>query len=349
MNAALPVRLEAWASLFDELSDGVCVSDESFHVLYLNAAARRIMRLAERPRADATICALISMTLPTARLGRCAPDCPLQDPPARPSATRRLEGVRVRCLAAPEAMGSLHLTLLEDTRAEDELRRHQEDWRNMVAHDLRTPLTPILATLVLLLDNPALAAEERKIVEVSVGAGRRMLDLLSLYLDVAKLDAGLMPVRLERILLGPLLHEIVDEQSALARDKRQRLGLSIPEDLAVRGDAQLLPRVFDNLVNNAIKYTPAGGAIEMAAGRLGDCARVSVRDTGPGIAAQDLPRLFDRFFQAEARRNGRTTGTGLGLAFCKQALDSMGGRIHATSEPGRGSEFAVVLPEWRQP
>ncbi|MBI4346636.1 MAG: HAMP domain-containing histidine kinase [Elusimicrobia bacterium] len=341
---ASPAVLEAWTALFEELSDGVCVSDSDFRILYLNRAARDIMRLDERPRRGVTICELASVALPTAQIGRCAAKCPLREEPRLDASTVRIDGVRIRCLATPRALGNLHLTLFEDTRAEDELRRHQEDWRDMVAHDLRTPLTPILATLILLLENPGLGASDRRLVEISIGSARRMLDLLTLYLDVAKLSAGLMPVRLERVPVERLAREAAEEHAALIRQKRQSLRFGVPESLQAKADPDLLSRVLENLLSNAVKFAPEDGTIEIVGERSGDLVRVSVRDSGPGIRPEAQERLFDRFYQAEARRQGRTQGTGLGLAFCREAVEAMGGRIHVHSELGSGSEFTVVLP-----
>ncbi|MBI5202029.1 MAG: PAS domain-containing sensor histidine kinase [Elusimicrobia bacterium] len=343
--SAPPKLLVAWTALFEEISDGVCISDSEFRILYLNEAARKIMRLDERPRGEMTVCELVTVTLPSAQIGRCTSSCPLlRSANAGSAATTQLPGVRVRCLAAPEGMGQFHLTLLEDNRTEEDLRRHQEDWRNMVAHDLRTPLTPVLATLAILLENPAVGPQDRRLVELAIGSAKRMLDLLSLYLDVARLSAGLMPVAPAPLALAPLLEAAADGHAAVARRKRLAFTWTAPDGLRAAADPALLPRVLDNLVSNAVKFTPEGGSIEMTAEASGSTVRVSIRDSGPGIAPDGLARIFDRFYQAEARRNGRTQGTGLGLAFCREAVEAMGGRIHAYSEPGRGSEFAVVLP-----
>lgn len=343
------VHVQGWLSLLDHLSDGVCISDENFQLLYLNPAARRLLQLDETPRVGKNVCELVTSALPAPRLGRCQnAACPLQGrQPAEGGVTVQVGSVRVRCLAAPQEVAgrSLHLTLLEDNSAEMELKRQQEDWRNMVAHDLRTPLTPVLATLIMLLDNDAIQGQDRRLIELSIGSARRMLELLSLYLDVAKLDAGLMNLRTAPVSLAAVARRAVESQEALSRQKRQALTMSVPEGLTVCADEELLVRVLQNLVNNAVKYSGERARIELGAEPRGAGARLWVKDDGPGMAAADLPRIFDRFYQAQARRSGATGGTGLGLAFSKQALEAMGARIFVTSEKDVGTEFSIIFPE----
>ena len=346
-------RLRLFAAVFGNLSDGAIVSDKRFRILYINPAAQTMMRLGEKDRRDMSICELLSITLYTPTIGRCGTTCPLLSASGKgDAASHQLEGLRVRCMRMPFGLTrgeeDLHLTLLEDNRAEVEFRRQQEDWRSMVTHDLRTPLSAMLGTFHLLKDRPAGApvrASERNLIDISLASGRRMLDLLNLYLDISKLDAGMMPVRLRSIRLAETLRRCAEEQAALAAAHKVAVRMDVPDSYKVRADGDLLARVAQNLINNAIRYAGEGRRLSVSASKVSKGrVSVSLRDDGPGIARKDLAHLFDRFYQAEARRSGTTQGTGLGLTFCRQALEAMGGRIYVVSEPGSGSEFTFQLP-----
>ncbi len=338
--------------LFDDLSDGVCLSDSDFRVLYLNPAAERMTGVTAAQTERATICELMSVALPTPGLRACVENCPLRDKSSTQAAiTHALKGLRIRCLRMRgEWLDGRpgYLTLIEDDSAQVELERHKEDWRHMIAHDLRAPLTVIMGTLGALAEAPegeALAGELKRLVELSRRSGDRMLELLNLYLDIAKLDAGLMPVELQPIDLGALAAEVVEEQAPGAAARGLRMSLDVPQGLLALADRGLLARVIQNLIENAIKYNVEGGAVAVT-GRAASDGQVSlsVKDTGRGIAPEDMPFVYDRFYQAKARREGRVQGTGLGLTFCQQAMQAMRGSLFALSEPGQGTEFTIRCP-----
>jgi two-component system phosphate regulon sensor histidine kinase PhoR len=122
------------------------------------------------------------------------------------------------------------------------------------------------------------------------------------------------------------------------------VSLGSEDQVQVIGDADRLKQLFLNLMDNAIKYTSSGGAVTLSFAREGDWVRVAVADTGVGIPAQDLPRIFDRFYRVDKARSREKGGTGLGLAICRWIADAHGGRIEAQSEVGKGSTFTVWLP-----
>ena len=171
-----------------------------------------------------------------------------------------------------------------------------------------------------------------------------MMELIDLYLDVAKLDAGQMAVESARLNLATVAHKCMEEQASLAAERRIDVSLDIPLVLTVEADDRLLSRVIQNVLNNALKFSPEGGRITIsAAPGAREQVDVSIRDTGPGIDPEDLLRLFDRYHQAETRRAGRRPGTGLGLAFCREALEAMHGGISVESRLGSGSVFILHL------
>lgn len=361
--------------LFDELTDGVCISDSRGTILYLNPAAKRLLELEKGFREPLNSCELICARLHEGNsTADCASTCALRDPTAPDHSTQfqgrhgphpalkwkdgrveradRWRHLRVRCLRVRSPLWSLgieerHFTLIEDAAAEVELAQRKEEWRRMVAHDIRSPLTNVLGVLRELEDVPpgrALTAEELGLVRSGVRASRRMAELLDLFLDIAELDDGAMPAARQPVPLDSLLQRAKEELAARISEKRLRLE-AVGCGLSVLADERLLARVLQNLLDNAVKFSPEGGLISVACAPLGRRgARLTVKDQGPGIPPEDLPFVFDRFYQTRARREGRSKGNGLGLAFCRQAMAAMGGEIEARSRPGEGAEFILRLP-----
>ncbi len=361
-------ELSAVYSLFDHLTDGFCLADADGDVLYMNDAAKRLLELSGPQRHLPNLCRLLCERLQIN--GGCAgPTCPLRDPkdPAQavtfvgrhgPRASfnwrddrvhraDRFRDLRVRCLRAKlpltgRSEDEVHVVLIEDASHEMELKRHRADWRSMIAHDLRAPLSGIFGALRLL--EEVHSSEDPDLVGLALRNCRRMMELLDLYLDVAQLDAAMMPVKLEDVELAGVAGDAVDEQRAAASAAGVLLELDVASALAARADRVLLGRVVGNLLNNAIKYNVKGGRVTVSAAKDDQGVALTVKDTGRGIAEVDLPHIFDRFYQAEARRAGRIKGNGLGLTFCKEALGLMSGEIGVASRIGEGSEFIVRLP-----
>jgi signal transduction histidine kinase len=358
--------------LFEQLTDGVCISDAEGNVLYMNPAAKRMLGVQEPQTEILNTCQLLCGRLFARGSESCAERCSLREKASADTqvtfqgrhgplpmyewkdiGVKRVEHwnhLRVRCLKAPGSSFGLgdeerHFTLIEDASAEMELERSKEDWRNMVAHDLRSPLTNVTTTLLLIQEagGRALSQKESQLLEIAVRSGRKISDLLELYLDIARLDARMMPLRKDLLALEPLLRKAVEEHSAVAGSKGVFLETSVEPSATACADADLLARVVDNLLGNAVKFTPQGGRVTVSA-RAEAVATICIKDTGPGIAAEDIPLIFDRYHQARARREGKIKGNGLGLAFCREALKAMGGEIGVRSQPGLGSEFVVTLP-----
>ena len=362
--------------IFDELYDGVCISDGKGDILYLNSAAKKMMDVPDTPAETLNSCHLLCGRLFTNGSGPCQQHCPLLEEDLKENAVTFLgrhgphsafewrnfginhadhwSNLRVRCLKVSGRLLGLddaqhHLTLIEDTAAEIELAKRKDDWRNMVAHDLISPLANIMSTLKLIQEIPTgqgLKSQEASLINRSLKSCQKVAELLNLFLDIAKLDTGTMPVHLENIGLLSLVRKCIEEQASLYETKRIGVDASMDPALVARADHELLSRVVQNLLNNAIKFTPESGQITISAAMDPEGGRVAlaVKDTGTGIAPEDLPFIFDRFYQTQARREGRLQGNGLGLTFCRQAMKTMGGEIGLHSEMGNGSEFTLLLP-----
>ena len=216
-----------------------------------------------------------------------------------------------------------------------------------ISHELRTPLTLLIAPVETILNKEAtLRPEERReMLSTVLSNAMRLLRLINTLLDLARLDADKMEVRKAPVDLGVFINGIASSCRSLALDKHINLTVSCADDLPqVLADAEKLERVCLNLLFNALKFTPAGGSIQMSVYIDGPHVCLEVRDTGVGIAADHLPHLFSRFWQADGTSKRRFQGLGLGLALVKEIVDLHDGMISVRSAPGKGSAFTVRLP-----
>lgn len=212
------------------------------------------------------------------------------------------------------------------------------------AHELRTPLAALKGQLGVALSRPRAAAAYAAVLRDLDAQVDRLIRLSTDLLFLARLEQGRAPIPPERVDLSALLETIVDHVRPLAAERALALEAAIPAGLAVTGQVDHLSRLFLNLLDNALKYTPAGGRVAVRGCVAGASARVTVSDTGPGIAAAHLPHLFDRFYRAEADRSRAAGGAGLGLAMAAELARAHGGALAVASTVGAGSAFTVSLP-----
>jgi signal transduction histidine kinase len=215
-----------------------------------------------------------------------------------------------------------------------------------VSHDLRTPLTSIRAILEALgdgvVDEPETVRRYLQTAQRDIRALSRLIDDL---FEISQMDAGGLKLDCQMNALSDLISDTIESFSELAR--RQQVILSGSADAGVDPvfiDGQRIGQVLANLVSNALRYTPTGGEVSICARRVGDEVEVQVRDSGEGISAEDLPRVFERFYRGDKSRNRSTGGTGLGLAIARGIIDAHGGRIWVESEPSKGTCFTFVVP-----
>jgi two-component system OmpR family sensor kinase len=210
-----------------------------------------------------------------------------------------------------------------------------------VSHELRTPLTVIKGNVDLMRRMKSL--DEESLMSINHEAGR-LTRLVGGLLLLAQAESGKLTLVMKQVELDLLLTEVFQEMSILAGN-RVRLHLNEIDQVYVNGDRDRLKQVFINLVANAIQYTPQGGEVFLSLERIGEQARIICRDTGPGIPAEDLPHIFERFYRAEkSRTRGKTTGFGLGLSIANWIVERHGGRIEVESKEGKGTTFAIWLP-----
>jgi signal transduction histidine kinase len=221
------------------------------------------------------------------------------------------------------------------------LRRFTAD----ASHELRTPLAVLRADVERAMMTPS-QTERMVALEESLQEVRRMTDLVESLLTLARADEGRFDIHREPVELQPLVQEVFETALILGEAQGVTVNLPFTADVVVLADRTRLRQLFLNLVTNAIKYTPAGGKVELGVGRHPDNVTFAVRDTGIGIAAADVPHIFERFWRADRVRSRMSErgGFGLGLAISQWIAQAHGGTLTASSRLGRGSLFTVTLP-----
>lgn len=234
----------------------------------------------------------------------------------------------------------------QDITARKDLEQMRDDLMRSLVHDLRNPLNSILLTLDVfkILPEPVdLPEAVRLMLEIGRESALRMTTMVNAILDISKLESGQMPVQPESIILAEVVALAFSQQTALASRSEILLLDGVSYDLPpVWADSGLLNRILQNLLDNALKFTPNGGQVEVSASYDPERREVqmAVQDNGPGIPENLLPRMFEKYVSQDSNRRG----TGLGLAFCRLAVEAQGGRIRVESSPQSGTTFYFTLP-----
>jgi len=332
--------------------DGIALLGMNQRILVINAQALRLLELPGEPedwlnRSVENVTHLLRQRSPVvvkAMIGEIRRIRRGDEPLAEGEyevAARMLHWTSLPVLSNAQPIG--RLIVLRDVTEEHQLNAMREDLTSTMVHDLRNPTTVVLGALELL-DAEDLTETQREISDVAQQGGQRLLNLINAILDVNRLESGQMPLEREPLRLDIIAAEIIEMEQVLARDKRLVLENCVRPDLPlVSADVELLRRVLQNLVGNAIKFTPAGGHIAIEAhvdATSQQVVVVSVTDDGVGISPDLQARLFQKFVSGRVR--GR--GSGLGLAFCRLVVEAHGGRIWVESTPGSGAAFHFTLP-----
>ena len=239
------------------------------------------------------------------------------------------------------------VVVFSDASQEREVDRLKTEFISIASHQLRTPLTGVKGVLSLVLEGVLgpLNAEQRRYIERANEANERLITLVNDLLNVGKLEQGQLQIAPQALDLASLIEVVVGELQSRAQRYHQTLSFEAAErPLEVAGDPLRLREVFANLVDNAVKYTPEGGRIAVRVGVAEGQAAVEVADSGVGIPADQIPRLFQKFVRLPNPLSAREFGTGLGLYFIKSVVELHGGSIEVQSQEGRGTVFRVRLP-----
>ena len=261
--------------------------------------------------------------------------------PFSPADDRPPSVTRAEIEAADSQHTSEHERLADALfRAESALAMRDEVLA-IVAHDLRAPLNAVQSSAAFLMDAELSAVDRRRLLGVIRHAATRMNRLIEELLDVARMESGAFTVELQRLDFGALAGEVCEQFRLEATETGRLLECHVDADLPlVLADRARMSQVLENLISNALKFTPAGGSIAVRVTRDGTGVTCAVADTGVGIPPEELPHLFERFWQARRYRRG---GAGLGLAIARGVVEAHGSALTVESQPGRGSVFSFAL------
>jgi two-component system sensor histidine kinase GlrK len=250
-------------------------------------------------------------------------------------------------LSSPPEIGKLANAFNLMCNKLNELDKMKADFFSSVSHEFRTPLSTIKMGLGLLqeeVEGP-ISDKQRKLLEILGEETNRLTGLVNALLDLSKMEAGMMTYAFEQKDLLPLIGKVTKEMEPLVEARKIHLEAKMADRLPqVKMDSERMLQALRNLIGNAVKFTPDGGRVSVAARPTGQGVEVSVSDTGPGIPRENLNTIFEKFQQGIVKGPQQMKGTGLGLAITKQIIASHGGRIWAESRPGQGSTFIFLLP-----
>jgi len=233
--------------------------------------------------------------------------------------------------------------LEETNRKLVNLQALKEDLTNMVIHDLKGPLSEIVANIDMMLNQP-LPDFLAELLDAAMVGADNLMRMITNLLDISRMEEDRLVLNIAPVDSGRMIEEIGTRFRSLANLNNVSIGVEVTEDLPLlMADQRLIERVFINLVSNALDYTPESGRITIGAEFADGSFRFEVRDTGAGIAPELHEKIFEKFSQGQ--QGPARTGSGLGLTFCRMAAEAHGGRIWVESEPGRGSSFIFILPQ----
>jgi two-component system NtrC family sensor kinase len=321
--------------------DVIVVTDEKGHVLLMNPAAEEVFdvdpeQIAGRHLLEVTGNEMLS-PLFSARMTRKS---------ARNLEVPLLDGRTFDASLSPISDVGWALIMRDMTHLK-ELEKMKSDFVATITHDLRSPLTSIQSLIKLLPQVGGLNEEQQEFTERAMRNVQHMQDLTSSLLDIGRIEVG-VDMEMGPIHVDVLIEEVVRNMEGAAQDKELDLQVILPDDLpVVEGNHTRLAQVITNLLDNAIKYTPQGGSVEVGAQEDEDQLTFHVTDTGVGIPASARPHIFDKFYRVQGPATHELEGAGLGLAIVKSIVEKHGGRVSVESRVGHGSTFYFTLPKIR--
>lgn len=327
-------------TVLDALSEAVIALDSSGRITLVNRATSALLNLEAAPTGQTLL-----ETVRIAELGDLVQRMQTLERTSVEFDLPRNPQQRVLAHATRPRSGGGMVIVLHDVSEVRRLELVRRDFVANVSHELRTPVTIIRANAETLLDG-ALEDQKRarEFVEAMMRHADRLSRLVTDLLDLSRIEAGRYPIKPQRIRLRAVLKRSVDLVERPAREKGLSLSLEVDEALTARGDPRAFDQVVGNLLDNAVKYTPAGGRIDVRAKAVAEGIHVEVADDGPGIDARHRDRIFERFYRVDPGRSRDVGGTGLGLSIVKHLVEAMDGTVGLEPREPHGSVFWFVLP-----
>jgi len=330
------------------MANGVMVTNRNMEVVLHNPALMRLLEISEKVENPIAVARIIDNDTLINTLETIQSEGPSKD--AFISQEIKAEKNILRAISAP-ALGPEDgivgtVTVLEDITPFKQLDEMKSDFANMVAHELRSPLMAIRQQDSVLLEGLAGPLQEKQRTFISRGIDKidQLLELINDLLDIAKIEAGKhvqhqVPTDIEQIISDTIA--LLDPR---AQEQNIELSVSYKNMGRLQADPKGIGEVFTNLITNAINYSPEGGKVVVTAQGLNEYMEIKVKDTGVGILADELPKIFDKFYRVKHPKTRQVLGTGLGLSIVKGIIQAHNGTIDVDSVPDKGTTFRILLP-----
>jgi signal transduction histidine kinase/CheY-like chemotaxis protein len=335
-------------TIINYMGNGVMVTNRNLEVVLHNPALMRLMEISDEVENPAPIYSIINDESLIKTLKRIQDGESSENESISQEITVR-EKV-LRAISAPALGPNSNIvgtvTVIEDITAFKQLDQMKTDFVNMVAHELRSPLSAIKQQNHVLLEGLCGPLGEKQHDIVCRGSNRidALLELINDLLDVAKIEAGKYVQRRLPTDIGQIIEETIALMDAKAKEKGIVLSYSLKDLKPVQADPKNIEEIFNNLISNAINYSPEGGKVTVTAQGQGEYMEIKIADTGVGIAPEELPKIFDKFYRVKHPKTRQVIGTGLGLAIVKGIVDAHHGTIDVESVVDEGTTFRILFP-----
>jgi two-component system, OmpR family, phosphate regulon sensor histidine kinase PhoR len=335
-------------TVINHMANGVIVTNRNMEVVLHNPALMRLLEISDPVENPVPATKIIQDRSVLSVLHQILNDASLET--ASVSQEIQVGQNFLRAISAPvrdsqsNVVGAV--TVLEDTSAFKQLDQMKSDFVNMVAHELRSPLVSIRQLNNVILEGLAgpLGEKQRDYIGRGVRKIDSLLELINDLLDVAKIEAGKFVQHRVPTDVDKIIQETVTLLEARAKNQGVIIDCSFKDLKPIQADPKNMVEIFNNLISNAINYSPEGGTVAITAEGLGEYMEIRVKDTGIGIPAEELPKIFDKFYRVKNPKTRQVMGTGLGLAIVKGVIDAHHGTIEVESAVDQGTTFRILLP-----
>ena len=333
------------AAILGSMVEGVAVVNARERLLFANPGFAEILELDAPPQPGSALVEVVRQTELIEAVREVLKGAPRVETEIVTGTLRqRFFAVTVASVRAAEASGAV--VVLHDITDLRKLERVRRDFVANVSHEFKTPLTAIQGFAETLLAGAMDDRQNRlRFLEIILDHSRRLARLTDDLLKLSKMDAERLELEIRRLSVSQFVESCIEITQRSAAEKDLRISVNVGEKLPdIAADRRLLAEVLQNLLDNAIQYTPSGGQIMVSASANGNEVTFTVSDTGIGIPRADQPRIFERFYRVDVARSREVGGTGLGLSIAKHLVEAHGGHIWVESEVGQGSQFHFTVP-----